>query len=112
MGQTAGGIDVLKRRQPPCGAELALRLVQETGHTECDSPLRGGLGDMVGRSAAMEEIFASIRQVAPSSAPVLICGKSGTGKELVAREIHKLSRYREGPFIAINSAALPESLIE
>src|SRR3989442_2329630 len=60
MGQTASGIDVLKWRQPPSGAELALRLVQETDQTQCHSPLRGGLGDMVGRSAAMQEIFASI----------------------------------------------------
>jgi DNA-binding NtrC family response regulator len=60
----------------------------------------------------MQQIFALIRQVAPTSAPVLICGESGTGKELVAREIHKCSPRADGPFVAINAAALPETLIE
>ena len=53
-----------------------------------------------------------IRKLAPSSAPVLIGGPSGSGKELVAREIHNLSSRRNGPFVAINAAALPENLIE
>jgi DNA-binding NtrC family response regulator len=60
----------------------------------------------------MQQIFALIRQVGPTSAPVLICGESGTGKELVAREIHKCSPRADGPFVAINAAALPETLIE
>jgi transcriptional regulator with PAS, ATPase and Fis domain len=60
----------------------------------------------------MQEIFSVIWQVGPTSASVLICGESGTGKELVAREIHKLSPRGDGPFVAINAAALPESLIE
>jgi DNA-binding NtrC family response regulator len=60
----------------------------------------------------MQEVFCMIRKLAPSSAPVLIAGQSGTGKELVAREIHNCSPRRNGPFIAINMAALPESLIE
>jgi len=63
-------------------------------------------------SPAMQQIFSLIRQVAPTSAPVLIRGESGTGKELVAREIHKYSRRSDGPFVAINAAALPETLIE
>jgi DNA-binding NtrC family response regulator len=60
----------------------------------------------------MQRIFALIRQVAPTSAPVLICGESGTGKELVAREIHRGSPRSHGPFVAISAAALPEALIE
>jgi DNA-binding NtrC family response regulator len=60
----------------------------------------------------MQEVFSLIRQVGPTSAPVLICGESGTGKELVAREIHNCSPRSNGPFVAINSAALPETLIE
>jgi DNA-binding NtrC family response regulator len=60
----------------------------------------------------MQEVFSVIRQVGPTSAPVLICGESGTGKELVAREIHKCSPRADGPFVAINAAALPETLIE
>jgi len=74
---------------------------------------KGRLDDLVGRSKAMREIFSLIRQVAPSSAAVLVTGESGVGKELVARAIHNLSPRREsGRFIAINCAALPESLIE
>ena len=88
------------------------RSLQKTEELKRDLSLRGALGDMVGTSPAMQQIFAIIRQVAPTSAPVLIRGESGTGKELVAREIHKYSRRGDGPFVAINAAALPEALIE
>jgi DNA-binding NtrC family response regulator len=88
------------------------RSLQKTEELKRDLSLRGALGDMVGASPAMQQIFALIRQVAPTSAPVLIRGESGTGKELVAREIHKYSRRSDGPFVAVNAAALPETLIE
>ena len=88
------------------------RSLQKTDQLKRELSLRGVLGDLVGTSPPMQEIFSLIRQVAPTSAPVLICGESGTGKELVAREIHKASPRADGPFIAINSAALPEALIE
>ncbi|HEY1204124.1 MAG: sigma-54 dependent transcriptional regulator [Bryobacteraceae bacterium] len=88
------------------------RSLQRTDELKRDLSLRGVFGDLVGTSPAMQEIFALIRQVAPTSAPVLICGESGTGKELVAREIHKCSPRADGPFVAVNAAALPETLIE
>ena len=88
------------------------RSLQKTDELKRDLSLRGVLGDLVGTSPAMQQIFSLIRQVAPTSAPVLICGESGTGKELVAREIHKCSPRADGPFVAINAAALPETLIE
>ena len=73
---------------------------------------KGSLGGMVGSSAKMQEIFALLQQAGPTRAGVLITGESGTGKELVARTLHALSPRRDGPFVAINCAALPESLIE
>ncbi len=88
------------------------RSLRKTDELKRDLCLRGVLGDMVGTSAAMQGIFALIRQVAPTSAPILILGESGTGKELVAREIHKCSPRSDGPFVAINAAALPEALVE
>ncbi|MFM1848065.1 MAG: Acetoacetate metabolism regulatory protein AtoC [Pseudomonadota bacterium] len=69
-------------------------------------------GTMVGRSAAMSETFSRVAQIAPRDATVLITGESGTGKELVARRIHDLSSRKSGPFVPINCAAIPESLIE
>jgi DNA-binding NtrC family response regulator len=93
-------------------AILHKRSLQKTDELKRELTLRGVLGDLVGTSAAMQEVFSVIRQVAPTTAPVLICGESGTGKELVAREIHNLSPRSDGPFVAINTAALPEALIE
>jgi DNA-binding NtrC family response regulator len=72
----------------------------------------GSLGQLRGASKKMQEIFRLIELVAPSTASVLITGASGTGKELVARTIHQLSPRRERPFVAINCAAIPETLIE
>jgi DNA-binding NtrC family response regulator len=87
-------------------------LVSETEQLQRQLRYHGFLGDLYGRSASMQQVFASIRQVAPSSASVLITGESGTGKELVASTIHKLSPRAARPFLAINCAALPESLME
>jgi DNA-binding NtrC family response regulator len=72
----------------------------------------GVLGSLVGPSKKMQEVFRLIEMVAPSTASVLITGESGTGKELVARTIHSLSNRRAKPFVAINCAAIPETLIE
>ena len=72
----------------------------------------GILGSLVGTSKKMQEIFRLIEMVAPSTASVLITGESGTGKEMVARTIHDLSPRKPKPFVAINCAAIPESLIE
>src|SRR4029077_13810166 len=72
----------------------------------------GSLGSLVGPSKKMQEIFRLIEMVAPSTASVLITGASGTGKELVARTVHELSPRRGKPFVPINCAAIPETLIE
>ena len=72
----------------------------------------GQLGSLVGSSKKMQEIFRLTEMVSPSTASVLITGESGTGKELVARTIHDLSPRKGKPFVAINCAAIPETLIE
>ena len=72
----------------------------------------GVLAGLEGRSPKMQEVMSIISMVAPSPASVLICGESGTGKELAARTIHELSPYRNSRFVAVNCAAIPESLIE
>jgi two-component system NtrC family response regulator len=68
--------------------------------------------EILGTSGAIQEVFAAIRKVATADVPVLIMGESGTGKELVARGIHHRSRVSGGPFVPINCAAIPESLLE
>src|SRR6202163_2347426 len=72
----------------------------------------GSLGRLNGASRKMQEIFRLIEMVSPSTASVLITGASGTGEELVARTIHELSPRKDRPFVAINCAAIPETLME
>ncbi len=69
-------------------------------------------GEIIGASSAMLKAAEMIKKVAPTETPVLLCGESGTGKELFARAIHLNSNRRDKPFIAINSAAFPENLLE
>lgn len=73
---------------------------------------RFGLAGMIGNSPGMKQLFARIKQAAPSSAAVLISGESGTGKELVAHSLHQLSHRSRRKFVAVNCAALSQSLIE
>jgi len=73
---------------------------------------KGSFGQLVGQSKSMQEVYRWIELAATSTAPVLVYGESGTGKELVARTIHDLSNRRNKPFVAINCAAIPETLIE
>ena len=91
-----------RQRETEIELEVARRRLRETGV----------LGSMVGNSRAMREIFGLIEQIAPSNVSVLITGESGTGKELVARTLHDLSPRKQRPFVAINCAAIPETLIE
>ena len=91
-----------RQRETERELEVTRRKLRETGV----------LGSLVGASKKMQEIFALIERVAPSNVSVLITGESGTGKELVARTLHDLSPRRGKPFVAVNCAAIPETLIE
>jgi transcriptional regulator with PAS, ATPase and Fis domain len=71
-----------------------------------------GQGGMIGASDGMRQVFRVLRRVSPTDLSVLVLGETGTGKELVAREVHRLSGRREGPFVAINCGAIPENLLE
>jgi DNA-binding NtrC family response regulator len=73
---------------------------------------RPGLGGMIGRSLAMQAVYRTIEAAAPSKATVFITGETGTGKELCAEAIHRLSPRARKPFIALNCAAIPKDLIE
>ena len=70
------------------------------------------VGNMIGSSAVMQEIFATVMRVAPTRATVLLAGESGTGKDMIARAIHQNSPRRDRPFVKINCTALPENLME
>ena len=71
-----------------------------------------GLGEVLGQSAAMQSVLAMVKKAAPSGLPVLILGETGTGKGVLAQEIHRLSPLSKGPFQTINCASLPKDLLE
>jgi DNA-binding NtrC family response regulator len=97
---------------------LLLRISELNAHKRENLALRrqlreqGSFGRIVGNSPAMRRIYQVIEQAAPTPASVLIIGESGTGKELIAQTIHQLSPRAEAPFVAINCAAIPETLLE
>src|SRR5260370_81278 len=71
-----------------------------------------GLPRIVGNSAALQRVLGMVRLVAPTNATVLICGETGTGKELIAEAIHRCSDRATGPFVKVNCAAIPAGLLE
>jgi DNA-binding NtrC family response regulator len=71
-----------------------------------------GLPTIVGKSEALQEVIRQIRKAAPTTATVLLLGESGTGKELFARALHHMSLRKDGPFVALNCAAIPRDLLE
>ena len=87
-------------------------LLRENLRLRDEARVRYGFASIVGKNERMQEIYHLIEKVAPTSASVLITGESGTGKELVARAIHINSPREKAPFISVNCAALPETLLE
>ena len=90
----------------------AITLQPEPQETPVDLWPEDSLGELVGGSAAMRELYAMIVRVGASDAPVLVHGETGTGKELVARAIHGCSHRAGKPLVVVDCAALPESLLE
>ncbi|MBI2837389.1 MAG: sigma-54-dependent Fis family transcriptional regulator [Acidobacteria bacterium] len=88
------------------------RLVEENRRLAEELEERDRLVDIIGRSPAMQDLFRRVEKLAGRDATVLLIGESGTGKELVARALHQLSPRRSGPFLAVNSAAVPDGLLE
>ncbi len=88
------------------------RLDAENQRLKAQLDSKYGFGNIVGDSPAMQEVFETIRRVAPTRATVLIQGESGTGKELVARALHQCSPRAEGPFVPVHCAALAPTLLE
>ncbi len=88
------------------------RLEEENLLLKAELQTRHGLDRIIGASAPMQKVFGLIRSIAGTSSTVLISGESGTGKELVAKAIHALSPRRDAPFVSVNCAALPETLLE
>jgi DNA-binding NtrC family response regulator len=115
----AGAFDYLLKPLRPAQLEVVFnrladrrRLETEVETLRAELQETGRLGDLVGRSEAMTRIFEIIRRVARSNAPILITGASGTGKEVAARTIHRLSRRGGKPFVAFNCGAISPALIE
>jgi DNA-binding NtrC family response regulator len=88
------------------------RLLRRAQAMQADLERDYPVGGIVGACPPMREVFERIRKVAPMDSTVLVRGESGTGKELVARAVHQLSPRKDAPLIAVNCAAIPESLIE
>jgi DNA-binding NtrC family response regulator len=116
-----GAYDYLPKPVDPVRLRTILQNASRQQESDSDAELQatrrqmrdiGVLGPLVGSSPQMRAIFQLIERVAPSNVSVLVTGESGTGKELVARALHDLSSRRNKPFVAVNCAAIPETLIE
>ncbi|MFQ3580508.1 MAG: sigma-54 dependent transcriptional regulator [Chloracidobacterium sp.] len=114
-----GAEDFLQKPVDPDHLLLALERLVETRQLRRACILmreeyarRYGFPRMIGDSPALQEVGRRLQQVAPTDATVLLLGESGVGKELFARAIHHLSRRRQEPFVAVNCAAIPETLVE
>ena len=108
-----GAFDFIEK---PVDPERLLDVIAQAGHVSSirgrvESGDRDDLG-ILGRSAAVQQLIADIRRVAPSQAKVLITGENGSGKDLVAEAIHRLSRRAGKPFVKLNCAAIPKDLVE
>jgi two-component system, NtrC family, nitrogen regulation response regulator GlnG len=96
----------------PKAVELIRRAVEESQREEVAEERMSAAPEMLGQAPAMQDVFRAIGRLSQSQVTVLITGESGSGKELVARALHKHSPRAGGPFVAINTAAIPKDLLE
>jgi two-component system nitrogen regulation response regulator GlnG len=96
----------------PKAVELIRRAVQESQREEVAEERMNGAPEMLGQAPAMQDVFRAIGRLSQSNVTVMITGESGSGKELVARALHKHSPRASNPFVAINTAAIPKDLLE
>ena len=96
----------------PKAVELIRRAVEESQREEVGEERMLATPEMLGQAPAMQDVFRAIGRLSQSNVTVMITGESGTGKELVARALHKHSPRASGPFVAINTAAIPKDLLE
>src|SRR6201987_1121148 len=106
------GFDLEELRQRVANLLKVVSLEQENDALRRRLATEGQFGEMIGRTAAMRRAFEMADRVAPTDSTVLILGESGTGKDLLAQEIHARSPREGKPYVAVNCAALPETLIE
>lgn len=93
-------------------AALSLNELKTSNRNLRDQLRDASQGEMIGSCAAMKAVFKMVRRVSPTDLTVLVLGETGTGKELVAKELHRLSGRAKGPFISLNCGAIPENLLE
>src|SRR5829696_584140 len=96
----------------PKAIELIRRAVEESQREEVAEQAMAAAPEMLGQAPAMQDVFRAIGRLSQSNVTVMITGESGSGKELVARALHKHSPRASGPFVAINTAAIPKDLLE
>jgi two-component system, NtrC family, nitrogen regulation response regulator GlnG len=96
----------------PKAIELIRRAVEESQREEVAEERMAATPEMLGQAPAMQDVFRAIGRLSQSNVTVMITGESGSGKELVARALHKHSPRANGPFVAINTAAIPKDLLE
>src|SRR6201997_1811760 len=108
-----GAFDYLpKPFDVPKAVDLIRRAVEESLHEGVNAAPAGQVPEILGQAPAMQDVFRAIGRLSQSIVTVLITGESGTGKELVANALHKHSPRASGPFVAINTAAIPKDLLE
>lgn len=115
----AGAVDYITKPIRPQQLQIAVdqalelvRLRRENARLKEEVSRFRSAAEIIGESRAMTLILETLAMVAPTRVTVLLQGESGTGKELLARTLHNLSERREGPFVAVNAAAVPETLVE